>query len=148
VTQHRPRLPARTVAAALLLVAAVALAACSNPQPPINRTPQSGSTTAAATNGVQQVRIVVDDRYRFYPSTVTVHPGRVEITLVHRGNGAPHTLQVLGFPVDFVPLVRPGQTSSATFGAPAPGRYTFVCTIHRVQGQIGTLIVLPSPAAS
>jgi plastocyanin len=137
------------VVAALLVAAAALLAACSNPQPAINRPSPSGTTTAAAaTNGIQQVRIIVDDRYRFFPSTVTVHPGRVEITLVHQGTGAPHTLQVLGFPADFVPLVRPGQTSSATFDAPAPGRYTFVCTIHRVQGQIGTLIVLPSAAAS
>ena len=148
MTQHRPRRPARTVIAALLIAAVAMLAACSNPQPPINRTPRSGATTAAATEGVQQVRIVVDDRYRFYPSTVTVHPGRVEITLVHRGTGAPHTFQVVGFPSDYVPLVRPGQTSSATFDAPAPGRYTFVCTIHQAQGQIGTLIVLPSAAAS
>lgn len=134
--------------AASLVVAAATLAACSNPQPPINRTPRSGTTTAAETDGVQQVRVIVDDRYRFFPSTITVHPGRVQITLVHQGTGAPHTLQVLGFPADFVPLVRPGQSSSATFDAPAPGRYTFVCTIHRVQGQIGTLIVLPPEAAS
>jgi plastocyanin len=28
--------------------------------------------------------------------------------------------------------------------APAPGKYTFVCTIHQAQGQIGTLIVTAS----
>jgi plastocyanin len=109
------------VVAASLVVAAATLAACSNPQPPINRTPRSGTTTAAATEGVQQVRVIVDDRYRFFPSTITVHPGRVQITLVHQGTGAPHTLQVLGFPADFVPLVRPGQTSVRLHHPPGTG---------------------------
>ena len=91
---------------------------------------------------VQQVTIVVSDTYRFDPDVITVHPGKVKITLMHTGTGAPHDLSVLGFPADFVPLVQPGGTSSATFIAPAPGSYKFVCTIHVTQGQTGTLIVL------
>ncbi len=68
----------------------------------------------------------------------------MRITLKHEGKGAPHNLSVVGLPADFVPIVQAGQTSSATFTAPAPGRYRFVCTIHEAQGQTGMLVVLPN----
>jgi plastocyanin len=129
---------------AAVIAAVAVLAACSNTKAPINRNPELGATTAAVVNGVQRVMVTVDDRYRFYPSAITVHPGTVTITLVHKGHGAPHDLQVVGFPTDAVPLTEHGQTKSATFTAPAPGRYQFICTIHVKQGQTGTLIVLPS----
>jgi plastocyanin len=121
-----------------------ALTGCTNRAASINRTPQSGAVTASPVAGVQQVTVYVDDHFRFTPDVITVHPGQVRVTLVHRGTGAPHDLQVVGFPGDFVPLVYPGSTSTATFTAPAPGRYTFECTIHVAQGQIGTMIVLGS----
>lgn len=128
--------------AALLAAAAVALAGCSNTEPAVNRRPLSGSATASLVNGVQQVTIDAGDDYRFHPSTFTVHPGRVEVILRHTGTGAPHNWQLVGFPADFVPLVSAGQTSMATFDAPAkPGRYQFECTIHVAQGQVGTMIV-------
>jgi plastocyanin len=119
--------------------------ACSNRESGVNRRPTTGATTAAAEpDGVQHVTISADDTYRFTPSTITVHPGKVEITLINKGSGAPHDLSVTGFPADFVPLASSGQTTTATFVAPAPGKYQFVCTIHVTQGQTGTLIVLPN----
>jgi plastocyanin len=128
-----------------LVLCALLLAGCSNHSASINRRPQSStSATASTVNGVQQVTIYAGDTYRFSPDIITVHPGLVRVVLVHTGTGAPHDFQVLGFPADFVPLVSPKGTSSATFTAPAPGRYTFVCTIHQTQGQIGTLIVTGS----
>jgi len=128
------------LAAALLVV--VAVAGCSNRTSAVNRRPQSGATTAAVENGVQQITVTADDKYRFTPDMITVHPGRVQVTLVNKGKGAPHNLSVTGFPADFVPLATAGQTTIATFTAPAPGRYQFVCTIHIRQGQTGTLVVL------
>jgi plastocyanin len=131
--------------AVALVLCAVLLAGCSNRSASINRRPQSsGSVTASVVDGVQQVTIEAGDTYRFSPDVITVHPGLIRVTLVHTGTGAPHDLQVLGFPADFVPLVSPKGTSTATFTAPAPGRYTFVCTIHQAQGQVGTLIVTGS----
>jgi plastocyanin len=131
----------RTVAVAGCV--AMLLAGCSNRTANVNRRPQSGASTAAvAGNGVQQVTIKADDEYRFTPDTITVHPGQVKITLINTGRGAPHDFSVTGFPADFVPLASAGQTMTATFTAPAPGRYQFVCTIHVTQGQTGTLIVL------
>jgi plastocyanin len=112
-------------------------------QSAINREPHPGSSTAVSVDGVQQVTVTTDQSYRFDPSTITVHPGKVRIVLRHTGTGAPHNWSLLGLPAAFAPLVSPGQQSSTEFTAPAPGQYTFVCTIHVAQGQTGTLIVLP-----
>jgi plastocyanin len=119
----------------------VALTGCQT-QSAINREPHSGTVTASASNGVQAVVITTDSHYRFTPATITVHPGKVRITLKHNGTGAPHDWQLQGFPTDYVPLTQPGQAKSIEFEAPAPGRYTFICTIHVKQGQTGTLVVL------
>ena len=132
----------RSLTAGCLLLIAVVLAGCQR-QAAMNREPHNGSSTATLADGVQQVTITADQRYRFSPSTITVHPGKVRITLSHVGTGAPHDWSLTGFPDDNVPLVTPGQSQSVEFTAPAPGRYTFVCTIHVTQGQTGTLIVLP-----
>jgi plastocyanin len=134
----------RVVGFAACAALVIGLAGCSNRQPSINRNPHSGSTTAGAVAGVQQITVSADDQYRFTPDTITVHPGQVKITLVNKGHGAPHNLSVNGFPAAFVPLAGAGQTTTATFTAPAPGRYQFVCTIHVAQGQTGTLIVVPN----
>jgi len=132
------------VAAVAFLGVVMTLMSCSNTNNAIQRRPNTGSETASVVNGKQSVTIVVDDRYRFEPSTVTVHPGTVTVTLEHKGRGAPHDLQVVGFPSGRVPLVAHGQTVSSTFTTPSPGRYEFVCTIHQALGQTGTLVVLPN----
>jgi len=131
------------VAVSFAVAASLALAGCQT-QSAINREPHTGSTTASASAGVQDVVITTDQRYRFTPSTITVHPGKVRITLKHVGTGAPHDWSLQGFPADYVPLVSAGQTKSVDFLAPAPGTYKFVCTIHVPQGQTGTLVVLPN----
>jgi plastocyanin len=130
---------ARTV----VLTVAVGLAACQS-QSSINRNPHSGAVTATMQNGIQTVVVTTGDNYRFNPSTITVHPGKVRITLEHKGNGAPHDWQLQGFPAASVPLINPGQSKSIDFVAPAPGSYTFICSIHLKQGQTGTLVVLPN----
>ena len=137
-------LHARGYRDAVLAVAVVMLLAGCQTQSAINREPHTGSTTASATAGVQEVVISTDQSYRFKPSTITVHPGKVRITLKHVGTGAPHDWSLQDFPADYVPLVSPGQTRSVEFVAPGPGTYKFVCTIHVPQGQTGTLVVLPN----
>jgi plastocyanin len=126
----------------MVAVVAMLLAGCQS-KSAINREPHAGSTTASVTAGVQDVVITTDQSYRFKPSTITVHPGKVRITLKHVGTGAPHDWSLLNFPADYVGLVSPGQTRSVEFTAPGPGTYKFVCTIHVPQGQTGTLVVLP-----
>ncbi|HLY33333.1 MAG TPA: cupredoxin domain-containing protein [Jatrophihabitantaceae bacterium] len=129
-------------AAATAAVAVLAASACSNTQASVNRRPHTGVTTAVLAGGLQVVTVDANDLYRFDPSTIYVHPGRVEIDLVNIGKGAPHDWSLLGFDAT-TPLTGTGQRSSVTFTAPSPGTYTYVCTIHRKQGQTGTLVVLP-----
>jgi plastocyanin len=132
----------RTIAA--LGVLAIGLAGCSNTQSAANREPHSGSASATVVNGVQEVTLTVGPSFRFDPSTITVHRGRVKITLHHLGTGAPHDWQLTGFPGAQIPILGDNQSQSVTFMAPAPGKYQFVCSIHLNQGQTGTMIVLPS----
>lgn len=134
--------------AVILAAAAVALVAtsCSNSESTVNKRPHPGDGTATVVNGIQQITVTTGSDYRFHPSTIVVHPGKVRIVLVNRrdsNSSAPHNLQVQGLPGAFVPLAAAGQTQATTFTAPAPGRYTFVCTIHIAQGQTGQLIVKP-----
>ncbi|MGH8862234.1 MAG: cupredoxin domain-containing protein [Jatrophihabitantaceae bacterium] len=129
----------RVLAGALASV--LVLGACSNTESSVNRRPHTGTATASTVAGVQQVRIEAGDDYRFHPSTIVVHPGTVEIVLVHTGTGGPHDWSLTGFPADFVPLTNAGDTRVARFVAPSPGKYQFVCTIHARQGQTGTLVV-------
>lgn len=138
VRRAKPRL------AALLAAAAVALTACSNAQSASEKRPRTGTGTASIDGGVQVVTLTTGNDYRFHPSTIVVYPGRVRIVLDNTArSGAPHNLQVTGLPAAFVPTVGAGNTTMATFTAPAPGEYTFVCTIHEAQGQTGKLIVKP-----
>ena len=127
---------------AALAVAGLASAACTNQQASINRRPHPGTATASIVGGEQQVTVTAGDTYRFDPSTIVVHPGQVKITLENIGKGAPHNLTFLSLPVATA-LTQSGTSGTVTFTAPAPGTYTFVCTIHRNQGQTGTLVVLP-----
>jgi plastocyanin len=133
---------------ALLAAATVLVTAGCATEAAVNRRPHSGTGSAsAASGGVQQVTLTTGGDYRFHPSTIVVHPGRVRIVLVNTGGqgaGAPHNWSLNGFPGDAVPLTRSGERSQITFTAPAPGTYTFICTIHVKQGQTGTLVVRSS----
>lgn len=103
----------------------------------------SAGATASVVNGVQEITITVGNDFRFSPSTIVVHRGKVRVTLANSGAGTPHDWSLDGFPGDYVPLVSGGQSGTVQFLAPAPGKYEFVCTIHKAQGMTGTLVVLP-----
>jgi plastocyanin len=133
---------ARAVAAALLV--AIVITGCTNRQASPNRRGHPGSATASTVDGVQQVTLTVSDTFRFNPSTVVVHQGKVKITLVHKGSGAPHDFSLNGFPADHTGLVNAGSTTSTTFTTPSAGTYKFECTLHVTQGMTGTLVVLPN----
>ena len=138
-----PRARSLALVSGVLAVGALATA-CSNRDPSVNRRGHSGSTTASVVDGLQVVQVSATDTYRFDPSSITVHPGKVRIELRNigkQGVGAPHDWALPSSGVT-TPLAAAGQIQNVTFTAPAPGQYTFVCTIHRKQGQTGTLIVL------
>ena len=135
------------LAAALALAATVSVAGCSNSESAPQKRPHAGSGTASDVNGVQQLTVTTGADLRFHPSTLVVHPGRVEIILknvVKGGSGGPpHNLLVSGLPGAFVPLTAAGDIGKVTFTAGKPGKYRFVCTIHVQQGQTGTLVIEP-----
>ncbi len=129
---------------AVLLLAVTAVAGCSNRQAAVNKQPHSGTGVASDVGGVQQIVVRSGTDLRFTPSTLVVHQGRVRILLANTarpGAGPPHDIQMSGLPGVDVPLTAAGQTHSVTFTAPAPGTYSFVCSIHAAQGQNGKLIV-------
>lgn len=129
-------------AAAVACCAVLLLASCTNREASINRRPQGGSATASLVDGLQQIIVKTGDTYRFDPATITVHPGVVRVVLVNTGKGAPHNWTLLDSVAAASSLAAAGETKTATFTAPAAGRYTFVCTIHEKQGQTGKLVVL------
>jgi plastocyanin len=137
-------IPARRAVAVAGILIAVLTTGCSNTKSTASRQPYTGSTTAAVVGGVQQVTLTVGPSFRFDPSTITVRPGQVKLTLHHTGTGSPHDWQLSVVPGAYIPELGDNQTQSVSFTAPAPGKYQFVCTIHLRQGQTGTLIVLPS----
>jgi plastocyanin len=130
-------------AATALLVTALTITGCSNSRSAVAKNPHTGNETASTTNGVEQITMTAGPDLRFHPSTITVHPGRVRITLknIAPNGGPPHNLQDVSVPGLLIGEVDAGQTQSTTFTAPAPGRYHFVCTFHQTQGQTGTLVV-------
>lgn len=142
--RYRRGMPVASAARAATLAATLlALAACSNRESALNREPYSGRATATPVNGTQEITLRVGADDRFHPSTIVVHPGRVRIVLKHGPDGAPHDFELTKFPGDYVTLTSIGQTHAATFTAPKPGRYQFICTIHQPQGMVGTMIVKP-----
>jgi plastocyanin len=130
--------------AVALAVLLAGVTACQS-EASVNREPHTGTATASTDDaGVQEILVTTGRDYRFHPSTIIVHPGKVRITLVNQGQvgaGAPHNWSLNGFPAAAVPLIQAGERASVTFVAPAPGSYRFVCTIHVAQGQTGTLVV-------
>ncbi len=133
------------VAGTLTAVLTAALTAgCSNTKSAAAKEPYTGTATASVVDGVQQVTLTVGPSFRFAPSTITVHPGRVKLTLHHLGTGSPHDWQLSVVPGAYIPELGDNETQSVSFTAPSPGKYQFECTIHLRQGQTGTLIVLPS----
>jgi plastocyanin len=137
------------VTGVLTVSAALVLTACETSSS-ANREPHTGTATASSTAGVQTVTVhsgLNSADFRFHPSTIVVHPGKVRLVLVNdgrKGAGAPHNWSLSGLPGAATALISAGQQGEVSFTAPAPGRYQFVCTIHTRQGQTGTLIVRPA----
>jgi plastocyanin len=127
----------------MLALLAALLGACSTSSS-ANKRPHPGTATATpGGDGVQTVVVTSGLDLRFHPSTIVVHRGTVRIVLdntAKAGQGPPHDLTFNGLPVQ-IGTVQAGARASVTFAAPAPGTYSFVCTIHAAQNQTGKLIV-------
>lgn len=100
------------------------------------------SSSAAGAGATQHIRIVANNNFRFAPSTVRVHTGKVRITLVDSG-AYPHNLVIPAIGVNSATVSGdPGGTQiSVTATFPHPGSYRFYCVYHQSAGMVGTFIV-------
>jgi plastocyanin len=79
--------------------------------------------------------------YGYAPSGINVRAGQgVSLNLTNSGR-LPHTFTIAG--VTNSGNVSPGMSRTLPFTAPAPGTYTFYCTIHGANVMSGRLTVTP-----
>lgn len=100
------------------------------------------TSTAASTGGVQRVTLHSTDELRFTPDVISVHPGRVRLTLVDDGS-YPHNFSIPSLHVTSATVSgNPGETSTTTtLNLSTPGTYQFVCTFHASAGMRGEIVV-------
>lgn len=129
----------------LVLAGAAALSgvlpACSNNRESAQARAPVHTETATATvgpDGVQEVTVTGNERFRFVPSTIKAHPGALRIVLMNSGT-TPHDLAVEGTGQG-TGLVAGGERAQITVNL-KPGRYRFVCTLHIRLHMMGTIII-------
>jgi plastocyanin len=107
--------------------------------------PSLGTVTTAP-DGVQQVTIQTEDDYVFTPSSFTVHPGQVRLTVTNAAKQLTHNFRFTPGkgPEDIaaqITLLAPGQSQTIAFTVTQPGAYQFQCSFHVQLGQVGTMTV-------
>ena len=142
----------RRVAAlcAAAVVTAGALAGCGGDGPGGGdgspSAPSDVGTVTVAEDGVQEITLQTQDDYVFTPSSFTVAPGKVRLTVVNAAEQMTHNLKFdegegpepIGAGIDFL---APGQEATIDFEVAVPGDHPFTCTFHTQLGQVGTMTV-------
>jgi plastocyanin len=134
------------------LVAAVVmagvLAGCGEETAPATAAPEGAApcTVTTAADGVQEVTLQTQDDYVFTPSTFTVAPGEVRLTVVNVAEQMTHNLRFTPgdgpAPIDpEIPLLTPGESRTLEFTVTTPGEYGFECSFHTQLQQYGTMTV-------
>ncbi len=109
------------------------------PPPPAPTSTPVPLPTATPSQAVNNSPVITAKNIAFSPTSVTVKSGaQVTITLANQDSFVPHNLNVLGVKAN--DCTGP-CTSSVSFTAPAPGSYTYQCSIH--PSMTGTLVVVP-----
>ncbi|MCO7220299.1 plastocyanin/azurin family copper-binding protein [Klenkia sp. PcliD-1-E] len=149
---------ARVLVVAVLL--ALGLVGCSNrtpATPEATRTPDAGvGEVTTDPEGVQEITLETGDDYVFTPSTFTVAPGTVRLTVTNVATQLTHNFMFTADTgpeaiTEEIPLLAPGQSQTIEFTVTQPGDYPFECTFHVALGQVGTMTVsgaAASPTAS
>jgi plastocyanin len=119
----------KNVPVLLIVMVALAGAACSSKGSTPSGSPQGGG----ATNTIEQGP---NGQLIFSPSTISVKAGAT-LTIKNVGS-VPHTFTVTGQGIDVTNDT--GQTHQVTVNLPA-GTYPFVCRFHEGSGMTGTLTV-------
>ena len=139
--------PVGAVLSGALVLAA--LAGCSGSEPALPEVTRSASADGAvrtAADGVQEVTVETGDDYAFTPTSITVAPGPVRLTVRNTATQLTHNFLFTEGkgPVDIteqVPYLGPGDSKTIEFTATEPGDYPFECSFHLALGQVGTMTV-------
>jgi plastocyanin len=135
--------------AAVVAATVISLAGCSGggetPPAATSAGPDLGTVTTAA-DGVQEVTLQTQDDYVFTPSTFTVAPGEVRLTVVNVAEQMTHNFRFTPgdgpAPIDpEIPLLTPGESRTLEFTVTTPGEYGFECSFHTQLQQYGTMTV-------
>jgi plastocyanin len=117
-----------SIAIGIVVLMALLLSACGGP---------SGSSISGPTETV-----VVNDGMSFLPDHLTISVGTTTIRIKNVGS-IPHNLDIPALHAAS-PTVDGGQTVTMTVHAKKAGTYPFVCTLHVMNGMVGTLVVRPA----
>lgn len=100
----------------------------------------SGSKPVA-TDAAQNVTIRATDAFRFDPSEITVHQGRVRLTLVDTGS-YPHNIVLPSLHARSADVSGSlGEQRTTLTLDVSPGSYSFFCGYHSTAGMSGRLVV-------
>jgi plastocyanin len=134
----------------LLLTLLVALSGCNNTEPTLPKATRTAGgdvgTLSTAADGVQEITLETGDDYVFTPSTFTVAPGQVRLTVRNTAKQLTHNFRFTAGKgpaaiAEQVPVLAPGASQTIEFTVTAPGDYPFECTFHAALGQVGTMTV-------
>ncbi|WP_448611299.1 cupredoxin domain-containing protein [Geodermatophilus sp. URMC 60] len=133
------------VAAAVVLLVGCGDGGTSGGQAAPSSGPAPGAVTTAP-DGVQEVTLQTQDDYVFTPSTFTVAPGEVRLTVVNVAEQLTHNFRFTPddgpAPIEpEIPLLTPGETRTIEFTVTTPGEYGFECSFHTQLQQVGTMTV-------
>lgn len=144
---------ARRSALAGLLV--LTLSACGSGDGASEQDASSPVATAApgvvalGADGVQELTIQVSDDYAFIPTTITVAPGPVRLTVQSAADELTHAFRFTpgANPQEIteeVSVLGPGHSETVAFEVSTPGDYLFECSFHIGMGHTGVMTVTPN----
>jgi plastocyanin len=127
---------------AFVVVGALIINACAGGPGATSSSPSATAPSSVGPGETVQITVGTDTdaELKFDPGELTVPAGAdVRVTFENRAS-VPHNLTFQG-PINVATstVVAPGTSETLEFKAPAPGEYTFVCTLH--PGMSGKLIV-------
>jgi len=109
-------------------------------------TAEGVGTVTTGADGVQEITLQTQDDYAFTPSTFTVEPGEVRLTVVNAAEQMTHNFEFAADegpePIaEKIPVLAPGEKKTIEFTVTQPGDHPFECTFHIQLGQVGTMTV-------
>lgn len=134
-----PSLPAGSPGASGAASSAPSVAASASVAPSATASAAASPSQASGQTVELTIGTKVNDELEFDPDSATVASGAlVKLTFENRAKTLPHNMTFQG-PINAAtePVVPPGGTATFEFTAPAPGSYTWMCTIHpSMQGKL------------